>query len=51
MNSVRFVPRRCQLLDFGTWADGGYAMPAASATLTEEDIDIIEKVRESRETD
>ena len=42
-----FCSERCKLLDFGAWADGEYALPAETASLTEEDIDAIEKVRES----
>ena len=44
-----FCSERCKLLDFGAWADGDYALPAETASLTEEDIDAIEKVRRSAE--
>ncbi len=38
-----FCSERCKLIDFGAWADGEYALPAETSTLTEEDIDEIEK--------
>ncbi len=38
-----FCSERCKLLDFGAWADGEYALPAQTASLSEEDIDQIEK--------
>ena len=44
-----FCSERCKLLDFGVWADGGYALPAESSTLSEEDIDVIERVRLEKE--
>ncbi|MFZ1701551.1 MAG: DNA gyrase inhibitor YacG [Pyrinomonadaceae bacterium] len=42
-----FCSERCKLLDFGAWADGEYALPTESAELSDEDIDAIEKARES----
>jgi len=45
-----FCSERCKLLDFGVWADGGYAVPAESSSLTEEDMDVVERVRQERET-
>ena len=44
-----FCSERCKLIDFGVWADGGYALPAESAELTEEDLREIEKQSETRE--
>ncbi len=38
-----FCSERCKLLDFGAWADGEYALPAETSSLTEEDIDDLEK--------
>ncbi len=38
-----FCSERCKLIDFGAWADGEYALPAETSTLTEEDISEIEK--------
>jgi endogenous inhibitor of DNA gyrase (YacG/DUF329 family) len=46
-----FCSERCKLLDFGDWADGNYALPAENATLSDEDIDEIERVRRARETE
>ena len=39
-----FCSERCKLIDFGAWAEGGYALPAETASLTEEDLDQIESV-------
>lgn len=44
-----FCSERCKLIDFGAWADGDYAMPAETTSLTEEDIEVIQRVRESQE--
>lgn len=38
-----FCSERCQMLDFGAWADGEYALPAESSELTEEDIQALER--------
>ena len=38
-----FCSERCKLLDFGAWADEAYNLPAETSTLSEEDIDKIEK--------
>ncbi len=38
-----FCSERCKLLDFVAWADGEYALPAQTESLSEEDIDQIEK--------
>lgn len=38
-----FCSERCKLLDFGAWADGEYALPAETSSLTDEDLDEIEK--------
>ena len=38
-----FCSERCKLIDFGAWADGDYALPAETSSLTEEDLDQIEK--------
>ncbi|NNE65315.1 MAG: DNA gyrase inhibitor YacG [Pyrinomonadaceae bacterium] len=43
-----FCSERCKLIDFGVWAEGGYAVPAESASLTAEDIEVIERVRQER---
>ena len=38
-----FCSERCQLIDFGAWADGEFSLPSESSELTEEDIREIEK--------
>lgn len=38
-----FCSERCKLLDFGAWANGEYALPAETSSLTDEDLDEIEK--------
>jgi uncharacterized protein len=47
-----FCSERCQLIDFGAWADEEFALPTENAELTEEDIREIEKEieRKSRES-
>lgn len=41
-----FCSDRCKLLDFGAWADEEYALPAETSTLSDEDVDEIEKALE-----
>jgi uncharacterized protein len=43
-----FCSERCQLIDFGAWADEEFALPTENAELTEEDIREIEKEFEKR---
>jgi uncharacterized protein len=38
-----FCSKRCQLIDFGAWADEEFALPAENTGLTEEDLYQIEK--------
>lgn len=38
-----FCSERCKLIDFGAWADEEFALPAQTESLSEEDIDKIEK--------
>ncbi len=38
-----FCSKRCKLLDFGDWADGKFSLPSQTASLSEEDIDEIER--------
>ena len=38
-----FCSERCKLLDFGAWADEEYALPSETESMTDEDIDEIEK--------
>lgn len=44
-----FCSERCQLIDFGAWADEDYALPAETSELTEEDIAAIEKVADKND--
>ncbi len=43
-----FCSERCKLLDFGAWADEQYALPAETTSLTEEEIDEIEKALQQK---
>lgn len=38
-----FCSERCKLIDFGAWADEEYSLPAQTESLSEEDLDEIEK--------
>jgi uncharacterized protein len=44
-----FCSERCKLIDFGVWADEGYALPAETSEITEEDLREIEKELERKE--
>lgn len=43
-----FCSERCKLLDFGAWADGEYALPSQTESLSEEEIDHIEKALQEK---
>lgn len=43
-----FCSERCKLLDFGAWADEQYNLPTETSSMTEEDIDAIEKAQQER---
>ena len=43
-----FCSERCKLLDFGAWADEEFALPAQTESLSEEDLDKIEKALEEK---
>ena len=43
-----FCSERCQLLDFGAWADEEYNLPSETMDMTEADIDAIEKAMEEK---
>ena len=45
-----FCSERCKLIDFGTWADEGYALPAENVGLSEEDLREVEKALEEKES-
>ncbi len=38
-----FCSERCKMIDFGAWADEEFALPSQTESLTEEDVDKIEK--------
>lgn len=38
-----FCSERCKLLDFGAWADEEYSLPAESRSMTDDEIDQLEK--------
>jgi uncharacterized protein len=38
-----FCSERCQLIDFGAWADEEFALPTEETSLTEEDLYQIER--------
>lgn len=38
-----FCSERCKLIDFGAWADEEFALPSQTESLSEEDLDKIEK--------
>lgn len=44
-----FCSERCKLIDFGEWADGKYALPTQETSLSEEDLDQIEKALNEKE--
>lgn len=41
-----FCSERCQMIDFGAWADGDYALPDRSTALSEEEMREVEKALE-----
>jgi len=43
-----FCSERCKLLDFGAWVDEEYNLPSETSSLSEEDIDKIEKALEEK---
>lgn len=43
-----FCSERCKLIDFGAWADEEYNIPAETSSLTEEDIEKIERAFEDK---
>ena len=44
-----FCSERCQLIDFGAWADEEFALPGQPASLTEEELEKIEQALAARE--
>lgn len=43
-----FCSKRCQLLDFGAWADEKYGLPAELGSPSEEEIAELEKALEEK---
>lgn len=43
-----FCSERCKLIDFGAWADEEFSLPAQSESLSEEDLEKIEKALEEK---
>jgi hypothetical protein len=43
-----FCSERCKLLDFGAWADEEFSLPSQTESLSEEDLDKIEKALEEK---
>ncbi len=41
-----FCSERCKLLDFGSWADEEFALPADASELSEQDMDRIQAALE-----
>ena len=44
-----FCSERCKLIDFGAWASEEYSLPVEQNSLTEEDLERIERARKERE--
>jgi len=44
-----FCSERCKLLDFGAWADEKFALPTQETSLSEEDLDQIERALREKE--
>jgi uncharacterized protein len=44
-----FCSERCKLIDFGAWADEEFALPDEGSSLTEADLERIEKAVAERE--
>ncbi len=44
-----FCSERCKLLDFGAWADEEYSLPSETASMTDEELDEIEKALAKRQ--
>lgn len=43
-----FCSERCKLIDFGAWANEEYSLPVEESSLTEEDIERIERAVKER---
>ncbi|MBX3294024.1 MAG: DNA gyrase inhibitor YacG [Acidobacteria bacterium] len=43
-----FCSERCKLLDFGAWADESYSLPAEATSLSEDDIEAVERAQRDK---
>ncbi len=43
-----FCSERCKLIDFGAWANEEFSLPVEETSLTEEDIELIERALKDR---
>ncbi len=43
-----FCSERCQLIDFGAWADEEFALPDETSALTEEEFEKVERALEAK---
>lgn len=43
-----FCSERCKLIDFGAWADEEFSLPSQTESLSEEDLQKIEKALEEK---
>lgn len=43
-----FCSERCQLIDFGAWADEKFALPDETSALTEEEFEKVERALEAK---
>ncbi|MFN2502416.1 MAG: DNA gyrase inhibitor YacG [Pyrinomonadaceae bacterium] len=44
-----FCSERCKLLDFGAWVDGEYNIPSETSSLSEDEVELLEKALEEGE--
>lgn len=44
-----FCSERCKLIDFGAWASEEYNIPSETQSLSEQDIDALERALEKRD--
>ena len=44
-----FCSERCKLLDFGAWADEEFAIPSETSSLSDEEIDALERASEGKQ--
>ena len=43
-----FCSERCKLIDFGAWANEEFSLPVEETSLTEEDVELIERALKDR---